>query len=126
MLEKTLLRSDWVRTPEAVASLSAQLTRAVEQGGDPAAHNNVGWTPLMACCLVAEVEAARALLSGTGSLHNALSAGARPPAVERGPSLEGEAEAGVLYATSASSLTALLWANWIAYIASRRSPASSR
>ena len=117
VLEKTLLRSDWVRTPEAVASLSAQLTRAVEQGGDPAAHNNVGWTPLMACCLVAEVEAARALLSGTGSLHNALSAGARPPAVERGPSLEGEAEAErVLYATSASGLTALLWANWIAYI----------
>ena len=60
VLEQTLLRSDWVRTPEAVASLSTQLTRAVEQGGDPAAHNNVGWTPLMACCLDAAVEAARA------------------------------------------------------------------
>ena len=34
-------------------------------------------------------EAARALLSGTGSLHNALSAGVRPPAVERE---EGEAQ----------------------------------
>lgn len=116
VLQQTLLNPEWDRAvPGNLERLASHLSDAIEHGGDPAAYNSVGWTALMAVALAAELEAARMLLSRIRCVCNPLL-----PATERRHDADVLADEKyaehVIYATSPSGLTALLWAHWRAWI----------
>ncbi len=122
VLEDTLLHPDWDRTaPGALEGLKTGLSQAIDMGGDPAAHNAVGWTCLMAVALAAELEAVREMLKRIRCVRNPLQHAARRAAsrgADESDALTGEEQRAerVIYATSPSGLTALLWAHWVAWI----------
>ena len=143
VLERTILNPRWDRTDEThQASMVSQLREAIGRGADPAAHDAIGWTCLQATALCCEPRAAQALLENVGGsgghddddlgeiddstnhaasgarLAEAAAATVRPLARASVRQVTAESER-VVYATSRSGHTALLWANWMAWVSAR-------
>ena len=109
VLDKTLLSGSFDRSKEKMEEMRQELVEAVRKGGDPACQNDIGWTCMMVVALASEPVAAEALLQ-----ERTLVAGKDSDPVEE---QRRQAEAArVLYATSASGLTALMWSSWVAWL----------
>jgi ankyrin repeat protein len=113
ILQDTILNPEWNRLSDTnQRNLEELLQKAVREGADPAAHSKVGWTCLMAAALCAEPRAARAMLCDTPVLGSDLNDGFDTDVFARQAA---HAER-VLYATSRSGHTALMWAHWMAWV----------
>ena len=112
LLEGSLLNPQWDRTDQAEqARLETAIAAAVAHGADPASYNAIGWTCLQAAALCCEPRVVAALLSNVKSACEC----EQGMSAEMAREMKARAER-VLYATSRSGHTALLWARWMAWV----------
>ena len=87
------------------------LRDTISKGAYSTAHNGVGWTPLMILSLMCEYDAIKVLLEQYNIIHDVKNKNHGNS--ERDKQAEAEK---ILYMTSNSGLTALMWVEWMAWI----------